>query len=301
LVVIAVVRLHRHHVVLGTSLVTLAVLGPAGVASADPVSAAGGRGAAECQSLEPYSPDNFSDPTRIDNRYLPLVPGTQLVYEGQTAEGSHQVVFSVTDLVKEVDGVTTRVIYDVDLEKGVVVEAELAFFAQDYEGSVRSLGEYPEEFKDGEFVGAPDVWLTGMRGAQPGIHMPADPEQVLGIQYLQGRVPSLEFLDCATIVDLDGQLTVPAGSFTDILTTHETSPLDSTTAIQTKEHAPNVGIVRIGAIDDPEGETLKLTQHVQLEPQQRDQLNQEALALDAHGREDSVSPIYRRSSPVQFG
>jgi hypothetical protein len=216
-------------------------------------------------------------------------------------EGPLQVVFSVTDLVKDVDGVTTRVIYDVDLEKGVVVEAELAFFAQDDEGNVWSLGEYPEEFEDGEFVGAPDVWLAGKRNAQPGIHMPADPERLLGVQYLQGRVPGIEFLDCATIVDLDGRLTVPAGSFTDVLTTHETSPLESTTAIQTKEHAPNVGIVRIGAINDPEGETLELTRHVRLEPQQRDRLNQEAIALDTHGREDSISPIYRRSSPVQFG
>jgi hypothetical protein len=230
-----------------------------------------------------------------------LVPGTQLVYEGRTAEGRHQVVFSVTDLVKEVDGVTTRVIYDVDLEKGVVVEAELAFFAQDDAGNVWSLGEYPEEFEDGEFIGAPDVWLAGKRNAQPGIHMPADPERVLGVEYLQGRVPGIEFLDCATIVDLDGQLTVPAGHFTDVLTAHETSPLESTTAIQTKEHAPNVGIVRIGAIDDPEGETLELTQHVQLAPQQRDQLNQEALARDAHGREDSISPLYRSSAPVLFG
>jgi hypothetical protein len=282
-------------------LLTLAVLGSAGVASADAGAAAGGRGAPQCQPLEPYSPGNFSDPTGIDNRYLPMVPGTQLVYEGQTAEGSQQVVFTVTDLVKDVDGVTTRVIYDVDLERGVVVEAELAFFAQDEAGNVWSLGEYPEEFEGGEFAGAPDVWLTGKRNAQPGIHMPADPERVLGVQYLQGRVPGIEFLDCATIVDLDGELTVPAGHFTDILTTHETSPLESTTAIQTKEHAPGVGIVRIGAIDDPEGETLELTQHVQLTPEQRDRLNQEAIDLDAHGHADAVSPLYRSTPPVQFG
>lgn len=295
------VRLHRHSVVVGTSLLTLAVLGPAGVALADSGAAAGGRGGAECEPLEPYSPGNFSDPTGINNRYLSMVPGTQLVYEGQTAEGRHQVVFTVTDLVKVVDDVTARVIYDVDLADGEVVEAELAFFAQDGQGNVWSLGEYPEEFENGEFIGAPDVWLAGKENTQPGIHMPANPEQVEGVHYLQGRNPKIDFLDCATIVDRDGELTVPAGHFTNILTTHETSPLESSTAIQTKEHAPDVGIVRIGAIDDPEGETLELTQHVQLGPEQRDRLNQEAIALDAHGHSDTVSPLYRSTPPVQLG
>lgn len=291
---------HRHHLVLGTSLIALAVLVPTGPASAGSGSAASGP-AGSCQPLLPFRPGDFHHPTRIDNRYLPMIPGTQLVYEGTTSEGGHAVVFTVTDLVKVVDGVTTRVVYDVDLEGGVVDEAELAFFAQDDQGNVWSLGEYPEEFEGGELAGAPDVWIGGLRGAQPGIHMPARTEAVEDVQYMQGRAPGIDFLDCATIVDDDGRLTVPAGHFTDILTTHESSPLESTTAIQTKEHAPHVGIVRIGAINDPEGETLVLTRYVQLGPDERDRLNGRAMALDARGHSGSISPLYRSTPRVHPG
>jgi hypothetical protein len=65
------------------------------------------------------------------------------------------VVFTVTDLVKVVDGVTSRVVHDVDRQDGEVTEAELAFFAQDDRGNVWNLGEYPETFENGKFAGAP--------------------------------------------------------------------------------------------------------------------------------------------------
>jgi hypothetical protein len=293
-------RLHRHHLLLSTSVIALAVLVPAGTASAGDGSATSGP-AGSCQPLLPFRPGDFHDPTRIDSRYLPMVPGTQSVYEGQTSEGSHAVVFTVTDLVKIVDGVTTRVVLDVDQEDGAVDEAELAFFAQDDDGNVWNLGEYPEEFENDEFAGAPDVWIGGLRGARPGVHMPARREAAEGVQYLQGRAPAIEFLDCATIADDDGRLTVPAGHFTDVLTIHETSPLESTTAIQTKEHAPHVGIIRIGAINDPEDETLVLTRYVHLSAGERDRLNGRAMALDAHGHSDSISPLYRSTPRVHVG
>jgi hypothetical protein len=131
--------------------------------------------------------------------------------------------------------------------------------------------------------------------------MPARPERVEGVRYLQGRAPAIDFLDCATVVDDDGRVSVPAGRFTHVLTTHETSPLESTTAIQTKEHAPGVGIVRIGAINDPEAETLVLKRYVHLGSSERARLNRAAIALDAHGHSGSVSPLYRSSPRVHFG
>src|SRR3954453_14281693 len=218
--------LSRHHVLAGTGTIALTVLAPAGVASAAPTAPAAGAQAATCQPIVPFSAGNFHHPTRIDNRYLPMVPGTQLVYRGTANGGAHQVVFTVTDLTKVVAGVTTRVIYDVDIQDGEVAEAELAFFAQDDQGNVWNLGEYPEEFENGVFSGAPSVWLAGRQGAQPGIHMLAQPAQHVGVQYLQGRAPAIDFLDCARVASLSGTVTVPAGRFTDVLTTHETSPLE---------------------------------------------------------------------------
>jgi len=286
--------LHRRLAV-GT-MVALATVAPAGVAQAAPTADA------TCDSLVPFARENFSDPTRIDNEYLPFVPGTRLTYEGRANRGGgalpHEVVFTITDLTKVVDGVTTRVVHDVDVNEGEVAEEELAFFAQDDAGNVWNLGEYPEEYEDGAFVGAPDVWISGIDGAIGGIHMPADPEALLnGPEYLQGEAPAIDFLDCARVVGTNGTVDVPAGHFRNVLTTHERSPLESDTAIQVKDHAPGVGIVRVGAINDPEDETLVLTRVEQLGPADRAAVDAQAIRLDVHGHE--VSDVYRQTPYVR--
>jgi len=186
-----------------------------------------------------------------------------------------------------VDGVTARVIQEVDIQDGQVTESELTLFAQDDRGDVWNLAEYPETFNDnGKFTGAPDTWVAGLRNTLPGIHMLAFPEkqEVRNEPYLQGSSPSIDFLDCARVHSVDGRMTGPLGTFHDVLTTYETSPLESTTAIQTKEHAPHVGIVRVGAIHDPEGETLVLTRSVTLPRSERIAADRAALREDAHGR-----------------
>src|SRR5918992_2946522 len=71
--------------------------------------------------LADFDPDNFDDPTTIDNKWFPLKPGTQFVYEGFTVDENgdengeeipHEIVFSVTDLTKEIGGVRTFVFFE---------------------------------------------------------------------------------------------------------------------------------------------------------------------------------------------
>lgn len=291
--------LRRRFVLVAAAVLAVTLLVPAGAASAGARTQAAG-----CPPVVAFDPADFQRTpgedasTRIDNRFLPMVPGTRWVYEGRTAGGVHRVVTTVTDLTKEVAGVRTRVLLDVDIEDGQVIESELAFFAQDTEDRVWSLGEYPEEFEEGVFVGAPSTWITGLQGAQAGVHMRASPQApgFRNVQYLQGRAPAIDFLDCAEVVDIGGTARVPAGTFDQVLTTHERSPLESATAIQTKEHAPNVGIVRIGFINDPEGEVLRLTRFGPLSADVRERANAQACRLDAHGR--ATSALYRSTSPV---
>ena len=56
-----------------------------------------------------FDAQNFNDSTTIDNKWNPLVPGTQFVFEGRSNRGlgrlPHEVIFTVTDLVKEIHGV----------------------------------------------------------------------------------------------------------------------------------------------------------------------------------------------------
>src|SRR5207247_1030002 len=97
-----------------------------------------------------YSRMTFSDPARIDNRWVALEPGTQWVQTGLADIGKglepHTVITTVTDLTKVVDGVRTTVVWDQDLSSGVLTESELYFVAQDDDGNVWLLGEYPEEY-----------------------------------------------------------------------------------------------------------------------------------------------------------
>src|SRR5215218_3216155 len=70
-------------------------------------------------SAQDFERARFDDPTNIDNRWLPLKPGTQFVYEGSAIvdeEGRQprRVVTTVTDLTKVIDGVRTLVIREQD-------------------------------------------------------------------------------------------------------------------------------------------------------------------------------------------
>ena len=88
----------------------------------------------------------------ITNKYLPLKPGTKLIYkgsaipEGEKTRVKRRVVSTVTDLSKWIDGVRTLLIWEKDYTAGKLGESEIAFFAQDKAGNVWLLGEYPEEF-----------------------------------------------------------------------------------------------------------------------------------------------------------
>src|SRR5262249_5874301 len=181
--------------------------------------ASGASAATACSLPVPFDRAAFSNPTKINNKFLPLVPGTQLTLEGninvngQTV--THRVVTTVTDLTKVIDGVRVAVLWDQDINSGRLVESELAFFAQDTAGNVWNLGEYPEEYEGGQFVGAPSTWISGQNGAKAGIHMLARP--LVGTPpYLQGRVDSIGFFDCGQVYKAGQHVTVPRGSFTNV-------------------------------------------------------------------------------------
>ena len=204
------------------------------------------------------------------------------------------MTFTVTDLTKVIDGVPTRVVWDVDVNEDELAERELAFFAQDDNDNVWNLGEYPEEFEDGAFFGAPNTWIAGVAGAEAGYtcwtrHRRAS----RGCRLLaHDRLPRLRGGDQRGRAGLrPGCLLRPGAA------DPETSPLDPEGGIQTKYHASGVGIIQVGAVDDPEGETLVLTGAAQLEPGARAIANREALELDTRGY--AISEVYGVTPPAE--
>lgn len=234
----------------------------------------------------------------VDNPFLPLVPGTRWVLKGTVDGDPHTVVTTVTDLTKVIDGVRSAVVLDEDFgPQHALEEAELAFMAQDRYGTLWNLGEYPEEYENGEFTGAPDVWISGIDRGRAGIGMLAEPT-VGTPTYLQGFAPTIEFKDCATVFQTGQHVCVPTGCYDHVLVTDEFAPFDPEGGHHRKFYAPGVGVIRIDAIGDANPEILQLTtfQH-QCAPAVA-RTRTQALALDAHGYQ--VSPdIYGRTPPAQ--
>ena len=209
---------------LAALLLLLTVAGLAGISTgrataSSAVTAAQNGTTQPCRQLEHFDEHDFPRTPVIDNRFLPLAPGTQLILQGTVDGVEHRVDFIVTDLTKVIDHVRVLVIWDTDTSEGEVVESELSFFAQDEDGNVWNLGEYPEEFEGGKFIGAPSTWITGEAGAEAGIHMAGRP-RVSSRLYVQGFAPEIDFLDCANVVQKGGQVCVEAGCFDNILVTN---------------------------------------------------------------------------------
>jgi hypothetical protein len=104
-------------------------------------------------------------------------------------------------------------------------------------------------------------------------------------------------LDCAKVFQMQQKTCVPVGCYEDVLITDERSPLEPESGHQRKYSASGVGTVRVGAIDDPEGETLVLTEASKLSPQDLAKVREEALKLEKNAYK--VSKLYRQTPPVE--
>jgi hypothetical protein len=267
-------RLRSITVIVALGASSLAVLGaPGGGGIASPAAASVTAAARKVA---------FPHPTRVNNRMFPLVPGTQFRYRGSIVEGGestpHSVVFTVTGLTKMVGGVRTVVAWDRDFRAGKLQEQEIALFAQDSRGNVWNFGEYPEEYDNGKFTGAPSTWVKGVRGDMGGIHVLARPR--LGAQYVEGQVPSIGFFDVSRIVGTGQMTCVASGCFRHVVVVDEWSPNDPKGGHQIKYYARHTGLVRVGARGGDQQEFLQLTSVRHLGPGALAKVRAQVLAMD---------------------
>jgi hypothetical protein len=232
----------------------------------------------------------------VDNEWFPLEPGTRWVWRGSTQEEDgripHSIVFTITDLTKEINGVRTVVGWDRDFSDGELVETELIFLAQDTEGNIWHLGQYSETFEEGEFVGG-SAWLAGLEGAKAGIWVKADP-QLGKPAYSMGFAPPPYFWnDFAKTFKMGQETCVPAGCYEDVLVTDEFEP-DKPRAHQLKYYARGVGNIRTGwRGEDADKEVLGLVRVIQLSPNALAKTRTEALKLETRAY------TYGRTPPAE--
>jgi len=177
--------------------------------------------------------------TAVDNPYFPLEPGAQWVYEGRTEDGIERTVVEVTNESREVMGVTCVVVRDTVSLDGEIIEDTYDWFAQDADGAIWYFGEESSEYENGEVVSTEGSWESGVDGAQPGIIMPAEP--AVGDAYRQEYYPG-EAEDQAEVLSLTEAVTVPVGSYDDVLMTEEINPLEPD-VVERKYYAKGVGPV----------------------------------------------------------
>jgi hypothetical protein len=251
---------------------------------------------------EDLDPMSFTNPTNIDNEWFPLKPGTRLTWEGTTIEDDgtavpHRVVFTVTDLTKVIAGVPTVVCWDQDYSDGELVETELVFFAQDNDGTVWHLGQYPEEYDEGKFVAAP-CWLHGFEEAKAGIMMKAKPQ--LGTpSYSQGWAPSVDWTDRGQTYQMGQKVSVPAGSYEDVLVIDETAQSEPG-AHQLKYYARGVGNIKVGWMGEGEKtkETLDLVKIEQLDAKAMAEVRSEVLKIEKRAYKNSKK-VYAHTPPAE--
>jgi len=153
--------------------------------------------------------------------------------------------------------VRTLVVLEKDYTAGRLSEAEIAFRAQDNEGNVWHMGEYPEEYEKGKFVDAP-AWIAGLKGARAGIAMLAKP-QLGDPSHRQGFAPApISWHDHARVYKVGQRTCVPVDCYENVLVIEEFER-PKPGAFQLKYYAPGVGKVRVGWRGAKEEERERLT------------------------------------------
>jgi hypothetical protein len=256
----------------------------------------------QAMSADDYDSSLFdADSADVDNRWYPLRPGARLVYRGSSLEDgervSHTVVSVVTDLTKEIDGVANAVVWERDFLDGDLVEAELAMFAQDRYGNVWHMGEYPEEYEDGQLDKAP-AWIHGIKDASAGVTIPGLP--TLGTpDYAQGYAPPpINWVDRGRVHRTGVRRCVPAGCFDDIVVIEEFES-GVPHAFQDKYYAADTGVVFVGwrGFNDDSKEVLRLVSATHLSPEQLAASRASALELERSAYQTNA--VYKLTAPAE--
>ena len=245
-----------------------------------------------------FSRARFSNPLVIDNRWTPLIPGTEFVLDGVVRNGRkvlrHRIISLVTDMTKVVDGIPCVVVWERDLSRGRLQESELFFAAQDDHKNVWLFGEYPELWNNGHFMGAPEAFMAPTFGTQPGIFMYRSPR--VGQAYSQAYAPHVRFYDRARVLRRGLRICTPTRCYRNVLEIDEYAPFNPGDAHQRKFYARGFGTILARPAGEPHPETVSLHTVRHLSPGSL--VAARAGVLRAEARAYKVTDAYRHTPPA---
>jgi hypothetical protein len=240
-----------------------------------------------------FDPDNFVEPIGARNRWFPLVAGNQSLRDGSLMRGSrrlhHERRLTVTDVVKEINGVRTVLLLDQDIDAGQNGETAVDYLAQDKGGNIWYLGSYTEAYEGGEFVNARDAWLAGKRDASAGVLLLADPKE--DMKYVEADIPGRETIR-AQVAKVGERKCVPFRCFSKTLAVLEDGS-------EFKYYASGVGhIATEPNYEGGEQEKEELINVIQLTPKGLAEASKEALRLDRRAAKEAER-IFGKSKPAK--
>jgi len=178
----------------------------------------------------------------VDNPYFPLPTGAKWEYEIREGNDSKQTdTLEVLKEKRNVNGVQATVVRDTVSAGNQIVEDTFDWFAQDKYGNVWYVGESVDNYIAGILVSHTGSWEWGVDGALPGIIMWADPSAHVNEEYHQEYyVGKAE--DMGQVLSVDENLTVPFGSFDQVVKTLDFSNIEA--AKEQKFYAPGIGLLK---------------------------------------------------------
>ncbi len=175
------------------------------------------------------------------NPYFILEPNYRQVLVANESDAGAELTITVLNETREVNGTETRVVEERETENGELVEISRNFFAIcDETNSVFYFGEEVDDYDNGAIVGHGGAWLAGEGDNKAGLIMSGT--VLLGAKYYQEIAPNIA-VDRAEVIETDGELVVPAGSFDDVLVVAESNPLEPGVE-ELKYYAPGVGLLQ---------------------------------------------------------
>lgn len=168
------------------------------------------------------NPSDFT--TEITNKYFSLPVGKKMTYEAETKDGTELVEIEITDEIKVIEGVSTRVYLDTVLLGGQMHEVTKDYLAQNkITGDVWYFGEEVDNYENGVVVDHKGTFIHGTDGAKAGIWIKAN--NVVGDSFRQEYYKG-EAEDMTDVVSVNETVTTKLGTYKECLKVYDWNPLD---------------------------------------------------------------------------
>jgi hypothetical protein len=201
---------------------------------------AAGLGGASAGAAQRYP--TFTNPTRIDNPYLPLSKFRRCTLRGHEDRERQRIERRVLDRTRTFDvggtPVETMVVRDRVRADGRLVENTHDYFAQDDEGTVHYFGERVDNIRHGHVVDHDGSWLFGTDTQELGTLMPARPR--VGARWSSELAPPIT-VEHDRMVDRVGSVRVHGKRYRRVIDVREYALPDK--EVEHKLYARGVGVI----------------------------------------------------------